>query len=71
MEPPAKQESGSPRVRESESSESGYKRAAAFGAPATYAAYASRKDVSVRVSVKALLVAEADELREEGYGHGV
>jgi hypothetical protein len=40
------------------------------GAPPTYAAYASRKDVSVRVSVRPVLV-EAEELREEGYGHGV
>ena len=46
-------------------------RPAAPGAPPTYAAYASRKDVSVRVSVKSLLVAEGEELREEGYGHGV
>jgi hypothetical protein len=46
-------------------------RPAAPGAPATYAAYASRKDVSVRVSVRSPLVPEAEELREEGYGHGV
>ena len=40
------------------------------GAPATYAAYAMRKNVSVRVSVRAV-AAEPEELREEGYGHGV
>ena len=68
---PGVRESGSPGVRESESPEFDYKRAAAPGAPPTYAAYASRKDVSVRVSVRALLVAESEELREEGYGHGV
>ena len=61
MEPPAKQQEPAKR----------YERRAAPGAPATYAAYASRKDVSVRVSVRALLVTEAEELREEGYGHGV
>lgn len=47
-----------------------YERPRAPGAPPTYAAYAKRKDVSVRVSVKRVLV-EAEELREEGYGHGV
>jgi hypothetical protein len=46
-------------------------RPSARGAPATCAAYASRKDVAVRVSVKSAFVAEAEELREEGYGHGV
>jgi hypothetical protein len=40
------------------------------GAPATYAAHAVRRDVSVRVSVRSPQ-AETDELREEGYGHGV
>ena len=45
-------------------------RPVAPGAPSTYAASASRKDVAVRVSVKSVLV-EAEELREEGYGHGV
>ena len=47
-----------------------HERPMAPGAPPTYAAYASRKDVSVRVSVTPVLV-EAEELREEGYGHGV
>jgi hypothetical protein len=46
-------------------------RPSAPGAPATYAAYAWRKNVSVRVSVRSLLAAEGEELREEGYGHGV
>jgi hypothetical protein len=40
------------------------------GKPASYAAYALRKDVTVRVSVAPMTV-EADELREHGYGHGV
>ena len=40
------------------------------GAPATYAAHAVRRDVSVRVSVRAVQ-AESEELREDGYGHGV
>ena len=40
------------------------------GAPATYAAYASRKNLSVRVSVRPV-AADAEELREDGYGHGV
>ena len=40
------------------------------GAPPTYAAHAVRRDVSVRVSVRSPQ-AEAEELREEGYGHGV
>jgi hypothetical protein len=47
-----------------------HERPVAHGAPATYAAYAWRKDVSVRVSVRSVLV-EAEELREDGYGHGV
>jgi hypothetical protein len=42
----------------------------ARGAPATYAAYALRKDLSVRVSVRSTAT-DAEELREEGYGHGV
>ena len=41
------------------------------GAPATCAAYASRKDVAVRVSVRPLPAGDAEELREDGYGHGV
>jgi hypothetical protein len=40
------------------------------GAPETYLAHAVRKDVAVRVLVKAT-AAESDELREHGYGHGV
>jgi hypothetical protein len=40
------------------------------GAPATYAVWALRKDFSVRVSVRSV-VTDAEELREEGYGHGV
>jgi hypothetical protein len=40
------------------------------GAPATYAAHAMRKDVTVRVSVAAP-TPEPEELREHGYGHGV
>jgi hypothetical protein len=40
------------------------------GAPATYAAQAVRRDVSVRVSVRAPQ-ADSEELREDGYGHGV
>jgi hypothetical protein len=40
------------------------------GAPATYAAHAMRKDVTVRVSV-AVPTPEPEELREHGYGHGV
>jgi hypothetical protein len=44
--------------------------AAERGAPPTYAAHAVRKNVSVRVWVKPA-PADADELREHGYGHGV
>jgi hypothetical protein len=40
------------------------------GAPATHAAHAVRKNVSVRVSVRSNAV-EGEELREHGYGHGV
>jgi hypothetical protein len=40
------------------------------GAPATNAAHAVRRDVSVRVWVRSP-AAETDELREDGYGHGV
>jgi hypothetical protein len=39
------------------------------GAPATYAAHAWRKDVSVRVFV--MKTPDHEELREPGYGHGV
>jgi hypothetical protein len=44
--------------------------AAGRGAPPTYAAYAVRKNVSVRVLVKPT-ASESDELPEHGYGHGV
>lgn len=44
--------------------------AAERGAPSTYAAHAVRKNLSVRVIVKPA-PAEADELPEHGYGHGV
>jgi hypothetical protein len=40
------------------------------GAPATYAAHAFRKNLAVRVLVKPSRP-EPEELREEGYGHGV
>ena len=40
------------------------------GAPATYAAHALRKDVSVRVFVVSK-TPDHEELREPGYGHGV
>lgn len=45
-------------------------RTAERGAPATYAAYAVRKNLSVRVRVLPAS-ADGDELREHGYGHGV
>jgi hypothetical protein len=41
------------------------------GAPATYAAHAVRRDVSVRVSVKTTAASEPEEPGEQGYGHGV
>jgi hypothetical protein len=41
------------------------------GAPATYAAHAVRKNLAVRVLVTPPTAPESDELREEGYGHGV
>jgi hypothetical protein len=40
------------------------------GAPASHAAHAVRKNVAVRVLVKPTTV-ESEELREDGYGHGV
>ena len=40
------------------------------GAPDTYAAHAFRKNLAVRVMVKAPSP-EPEELREHGYGHGV
>lgn len=40
------------------------------GAPATYSAYAVRKNLSVRVLLSPGGT-EPDELREHGYGHGV
>ena len=44
--------------------------AAERGAPATYAAHAFRKNLTVRVAVKPA-PGEGDEIREHGYGHGV
>ena len=41
------------------------------GAPATFAARAVRRDVSVRVSVRTPAASEPEELGEHGYGHGV
>lgn len=40
------------------------------GAPATFAAHAVRRDLTVRVSVQAP-TPEPEELLEQGYGHGV
>jgi hypothetical protein len=40
------------------------------GVPASYAAHAFRKNLSVRVMVKPPSP-ETEELREHGYGHGV
>jgi hypothetical protein len=40
------------------------------GAPATYAVYAVRKNLTVRVMVKPSAT-DSEELREHGYGHGV
>lgn len=40
------------------------------GAPATHAAQALRKNLSVRVLVKPT-PNDSEELREHGYGHGV
>lgn len=40
------------------------------GAPASGTAHAVRKNVAVRVVVRTNS-AESDELREDGYGHGV
>ena len=40
------------------------------GAPASHAAHAERKNVSVRVVVRPA-VPETEELPEAGYGHGV
>ena len=40
------------------------------GAPASHAACAERKNVSVRVQVRAAS-GEPEELPEHGYGHGV
>ena len=41
------------------------------GVPSTYAAHAVRKDVTVRVSLTPPSPQEAEELKEDGYGHGV
>jgi hypothetical protein len=40
------------------------------GAPASYAAHADRKNLSVRVLVRPVN-GESDEVPEHGYGHGV
>ena len=40
------------------------------GAPSSYAAHAERKNVSVRVRVRPT-TPDSEELREDGYGHGV
>jgi hypothetical protein len=40
------------------------------GAPASYAAHAERKNLSVRVLVRPT-GGESEELPEHGYGHGV
>ena len=41
------------------------------GAPSTASAQPSRKNVTVRVSVTPPATQEGEELKEEGYGHGV
>jgi hypothetical protein len=41
------------------------------GTPSTHSALSSRKDVKVRGSVTSPAVAEGEELKEDGYGHGV
>ena len=43
----------------------------AAGAPSTASAQSSRKNVTVRVSVTPPATQEGEELKEEGYGHGV
>lgn len=41
------------------------------GTPPTAAVQATRKDVTVRVFLAAQPVPDSEELKEEGYGHGV
>ena len=41
------------------------------GRPSTASARAARKDVTVRVSVTTAAALDAEELKEDGYGHGV
>lgn len=41
------------------------------GTPSTTSVLAARKDVTVRVSVATPPTPENEELKEEGYGHGV
>ena len=45
--------------------------AAGPGTPATTTVQAVRKDVTVRLSLAPPPAAETEELKEEGYGHGV
>lgn len=41
------------------------------GRPATWSACAAKKDLVVRVRIAQVVWPETEELREEGYGHGV
>lgn len=41
------------------------------GRPGTWAARAVKKDLVVRVRIAPVIWPETEELREEGYGHGV
>ncbi len=41
------------------------------GAPSTTTVLAARKDVTVRVLVATPPASESEELKEDGYGHGV
>jgi hypothetical protein len=41
------------------------------GRPATWAARAVKKDLVVRVRIAPIVWPETEDLREEGYGHGV
>ncbi|HXG90672.1 MAG TPA: hypothetical protein VNJ02_20325 [Vicinamibacterales bacterium] len=49
----------------------GPQRSPGQGKPSTHTALSVRKDVTVRVSVARSQGAEGDELKEDGYGHGV
>lgn len=57
-------------TRRDEPSKPAQREAPQRGAPASYAAHAFRKNLAVRVLVKPA-APEPDELREDGYGHGV